>query len=475
MRLYIAHELEDSSFATDVESALKGAGHKVFRRAGTLEAGKSIADQTRRTLARCDFLIFIASPASVAAGKVSLSDLVMAHEKWRDPKGRIVVLHSNENTPIAEDTRLSAFAKAGPVDAAKDVLVLVAEHYANRRGQQSLLRPAAAILALALGLGGPAYHFRQSPAITSPTDLAAVQKTLEPTAVEPTGDIAFDVEVNYSDTVHFGEKRHFQLKQTSGKTFPYKCKAGPSPSSNIKNVTHDEYCTDIVVTAIDAPFTDDSGKPYALGYSHPERDIVPIVVESKSGKEVFRRSIQFRVSNGGTGFLLQGMDAVFDPMSLSPKFVATPGNRYEFEILTPAGMPLPSGFECGVNTQYRQPAYRLTFSDGCKGRLENAKPGNIKVQLRHSASGYMIDLFFDLVEKHWQATPPSEFVGVSDQQWLDSHLRNKKSIETSIQWREADRAIGRAFAKNDWYLNHLKQSLDMVERQIERDKAKLGK
>ncbi len=87
----------------------------------------------------------------------------------------------------------------------------------------------------------------------------------------------------------------------------------------------------------------------------------------------------------------------------------------------------------------------------------------------------MIDLFFDLVEKHWQATPPSEFVGVSDQQWLDSHLRNKKSIETSIQWREADRAIGRAFAKNDWYLNHLKQSLDMVERQIERDKAKLGK
>lgn len=292
----------------------------------------------------------------------------------------------------------------------------------------------------------------------------------------------FMVDIDYTDTVSFGGKRLYRLKQNSEPKIEYVCKTGKIESANIAKVEHDEKCERIIVTAAAGPFVDDSGavlqrgfvnnKPGPDGYGVPS-DLIPLSVLTPAGEEIFKTSFALRASNTSMQFLLSGMER---PRNSEPsqyndaRFVVEPGKTYRFEVLTPDGMPLSPDFSCARSDMFSQHNDKnVSVESGCKIVLTNAQPGGLRVGLeRRGSPAYSDTLMFELVTADWQPVVTND---LAPEQKVTEFTRHLTRIDKAIELRNLDKTKGEPYAQDDWYLNYLKQ----IEAELRSRLASAGK
>lgn len=285
-------------------------------------------------------------------------------------------------------------------------------------------------------------------------------------------DNPFIVDIDYTDTVSFGGRRLFKLIKNSGPDIGYRCKVGPTSSANIAKIEHDDKCERIIVTASGGPFLDDSGKILEKGYlnfrvaengTREAVDLIPLVVEDKSGKEIFKTSFSLRASNTSTKFLLRGLQRPrnSEPGGFSDQnFVVERGKTYVFEILTPDGMPLSPNFDCSRSDSFSDHNdVNISVASGCTLTLKNAQPGGLHVDIQTRGSpAYKDTLMFELVDADW-APPVLEGLTfqLTPEQKQEEYQTYLARIVKSIELRKMDKAKGEGYAQDDWYLDYLEQ------------------
>jgi hypothetical protein len=90
LRIFLSHASEDIDIAQEVALALLQEGHEIFFDRNSLSAGVGFNRAIRDELFEADLFIFLISPAALAEGRYTRTELKLAQEKWPDPSGRIL-------------------------------------------------------------------------------------------------------------------------------------------------------------------------------------------------------------------------------------------------------------------------------------------------------------------------------------------------------------------------------------------------
>jgi hypothetical protein len=90
LRIFLSHASEDTDIAQKVALALLQEGHEIFFDRNSLSAGVGFIRAIRDELFEADLFIFLISPAALAEGRYTRTELKLAQEKWPDPSGRIL-------------------------------------------------------------------------------------------------------------------------------------------------------------------------------------------------------------------------------------------------------------------------------------------------------------------------------------------------------------------------------------------------
>jgi hypothetical protein len=90
LRIFLSHASEDTDIAQKVALALLQEGHEIFFDRNSLSAGVGFNRAIRDELFEADLFIFLISPAALAEGRYTRTELKLAQEKWPDPSGRIL-------------------------------------------------------------------------------------------------------------------------------------------------------------------------------------------------------------------------------------------------------------------------------------------------------------------------------------------------------------------------------------------------
>ena len=90
LRVFLSHASEDIHIAQEVTLALLHEGHEIFFDRNSLPAGVSFHRAIRDELSAADLFLFLVSPAALAEGRYTLTEVKLAAERWPDPSGRIL-------------------------------------------------------------------------------------------------------------------------------------------------------------------------------------------------------------------------------------------------------------------------------------------------------------------------------------------------------------------------------------------------
>jgi len=90
MKIFLSYASEQRDLADAVNLALMAQGHDIFFDRDDLPPGGDYNGRIRSAIAASDGLIFLISPQSVAPGSYALTELKLAREKWRHPRGCVL-------------------------------------------------------------------------------------------------------------------------------------------------------------------------------------------------------------------------------------------------------------------------------------------------------------------------------------------------------------------------------------------------
>src|SRR5882757_5537876 len=88
--IFLCHASEDKAIVEPIQLALASAGCDVFYDEESLPPGGDYQARIRAAVNSCDLFVFIASTASVVAGKFTLTELKFARERWPSPINRVL-------------------------------------------------------------------------------------------------------------------------------------------------------------------------------------------------------------------------------------------------------------------------------------------------------------------------------------------------------------------------------------------------
>lgn len=90
MKIFLSYATEIRERAESVNAALLTAGHDVFFDREDLSAGQRYDDRIRSAIEGSDLFLFLISPAAVAAGRYTRTELKIARRRWPDPTGHVL-------------------------------------------------------------------------------------------------------------------------------------------------------------------------------------------------------------------------------------------------------------------------------------------------------------------------------------------------------------------------------------------------
>jgi tetratricopeptide (TPR) repeat protein len=88
--IFLCHASEDKPFVEPIQLALASAGCEVFYDEQSLPPGGDYQARIRAAVNSCHLFVFIASSASIVAGKFTLTELKFARERWPSPINRVL-------------------------------------------------------------------------------------------------------------------------------------------------------------------------------------------------------------------------------------------------------------------------------------------------------------------------------------------------------------------------------------------------
>lgn len=90
MKIFLSHASDQKAQAEQIAFSLRSRGHSVFLDRDDLPPAKSFDEQIEKGVASSDFMVFLISPASVAKGRYTLTELEYARRKWGRPHSRVL-------------------------------------------------------------------------------------------------------------------------------------------------------------------------------------------------------------------------------------------------------------------------------------------------------------------------------------------------------------------------------------------------
>jgi hypothetical protein len=101
VRIFLSYASEQKAAAEAIAFTLRKRGHSVFLDKDDLPPGKSYDDQIQAAVLSTDLMVFLISPASVAKGRYTLTELAYARHRWRTPDNFVLPVML-EATPMAD-------------------------------------------------------------------------------------------------------------------------------------------------------------------------------------------------------------------------------------------------------------------------------------------------------------------------------------------------------------------------------------
>jgi nucleoid-associated protein YgaU len=90
VKVFLSYASEIRERAEGVNAALQAAGHDVFFDREDLPAGLNYDDRIRGAIDTSDLFVFLISPAAVAEGHYTRTELKIARRRWPDPAGHVL-------------------------------------------------------------------------------------------------------------------------------------------------------------------------------------------------------------------------------------------------------------------------------------------------------------------------------------------------------------------------------------------------
>lgn len=98
MRIFLSYASEDRDTANEIYLVLYKAGHKVFFDRTLLQGGDDFHTRIQKNINKCELLIFLISPDSLAKSSYALTELKFAEEKWPHPCGHLLPVMVRETS-----------------------------------------------------------------------------------------------------------------------------------------------------------------------------------------------------------------------------------------------------------------------------------------------------------------------------------------------------------------------------------------
>lgn len=195
MRIFLSHASEDTDAAEEIFFKLIKAKHDVFFDRVVVRGGDDFDASIQKHIEKCELLIFLISPDSVARSSYALTELKFARQKWPHPQGHVLPVTVRPTSDDSIPQYLKAVSILEPEgNAAAEVLDEVARwKQRHRRGvmRPSVLIPSALLVASLVAF--PVWYFRGAPAGRLPPQTASspstdTQGASPPPAAPTTGD-----------------------------------------------------------------------------------------------------------------------------------------------------------------------------------------------------------------------------------------------------------------------------------------------
>lgn len=90
MQIFLSYTAEDKNIAEPIAFSLRARGHKVFFDRDDLPPGGEYDMRIEKAVERSALFVFLLSPASIAKGRFTLTELEFARRKWRKADGHVL-------------------------------------------------------------------------------------------------------------------------------------------------------------------------------------------------------------------------------------------------------------------------------------------------------------------------------------------------------------------------------------------------
>jgi hypothetical protein len=159
MKIFLSHASQDRSAAEAIAFSLRDRGHKVFLDRDDLPAGQGFDERIERAVKESEIFIFLISPDSIAEGRYTLTELLLARRKWPSPSGHVLPVRVRTTPPDKVPPYLKAIsilepqgnvaaetsARVGGMGRFRDADAEL-EHATVDSGRSKLVRPLWAFL-----------------------------------------------------------------------------------------------------------------------------------------------------------------------------------------------------------------------------------------------------------------------------------------------------------------------------------------
>ena len=148
MRIFLSYPSKNQDLAEQLSLSLASEGHTVFYDRTSLAAGQEFDRQIREEIERSDLFVFLVSAESVARGRYTLTELMLARKKWPHPRGHVlpVLIEPTEISTIPPYLRaVTLLAPEGNL-AAEVLAHMTAMPAVTRASNRTPGLPIAAIL-----------------------------------------------------------------------------------------------------------------------------------------------------------------------------------------------------------------------------------------------------------------------------------------------------------------------------------------
>jgi tetratricopeptide (TPR) repeat protein len=155
MKVFVSYASEDLEAADAIAVALRNSGHQVFLDRDSLPAAKEYHEKIRDQIKQSDLFVFLISPASLAEGRYTLTELKFARQRWPKPQGRIVPVMIRDTPMSSIPAYLSSLNIIKPEgNVVAEVISTIQEQRKSERFGRTAVYAALGVAVLGLGVGG---------------------------------------------------------------------------------------------------------------------------------------------------------------------------------------------------------------------------------------------------------------------------------------------------------------------------------